>query len=388
MDWLILILVPVVVLLVLALCGFAGCGFPEPSFYTPPANLQAKATGPTRVELTWLDFMSGAASYFVERMHFGQTLRTQVGKVSLGSFVDETPGLTDGTSYSYIVRLDSTANAETNLASVTTPPAAPTGVAAVAVDASSIKVTWAPGKPTFVYSVEHRPAGTGGGFDQVPVGNANSYTHSGLAAGTSREYRVIAAVAGVDGEKRSDPSVSATATTTGAPPPPPPGTWKQAFAATLTTNPPERDGQCLVQRLAAPLENGGTTKVRVTLRGSTTATLILDKVTISEAAAGGGAKAWDSAAAPVTLMAAGNPVITIPASTAVVVEGNYALNVAKDQLIAFDINSPAGAVRSGTRNGATAYARAGVDEAGVQIRSTGYGTNNNTVFMVEKVEVM
>jgi hypothetical protein len=388
MDWLIVIAVPIVLLLIVVLFGFAGCGFPNPSFYTPPSNLQAKATGPKRVELTWLDFMNGTMGYFVERMDFGQTLRTQVGKVSMGSFNDETPSLSDASSYSYVVRLDSTANAETNVVSVTTPPLPPTGLTAAASGSSAINLSWAAGKAGLVYIVEHRPAGTGGGFAQIPVGGAITFSHTGLAAGTSREYRIVAAIAGVSGEVRSEPSTSVTATTAGAPAPPPPGTWKQAFAATLTTNPPERDGQTVVQRIAQPLENSGASKVRVTLRGSTTATLVLDRVTISEAAAGGGAKQWDSAAAPVTLTGPGGAVITIPASTAVVVEGNYVLNAAKDQLIAFDINTPAGAVRSGTRNGATAFARAAVHEAGVQIRSTGYGANNNAVFMVEKIEVL
>jgi hypothetical protein len=386
MDWLIVIAIPLL-LAVIALYGFTGCGFPNPLIGEDPTNLQAKATGPKRVELTWVDGMNGTMDYLVERMDFGQTARTNVGKVAAGAFVDETSGLMEGTSYSYVVRPDGwpPGQGETNQASVTTPPAPPGGLTAVPAGETAINLNWAAVKP-YTFTLEHRLDGSGGPFLPIYVGVVPSHPHSGLAPASSHRYRVIAAVAGVAGEVRSDPSAEVTGTTAAVPPP---AIWNQAFAATLTTNPPERDGHCIVQRIAAPLENGGT-KVRVTLRGSTVANLVLDGVTISEAkAAGAGVNLWDSSAAPVPLLAGGNPVVTVPASTAVTLDpANYTLIAGKDQLIAFDINNPAGAVRSGARAGATAFTRANTHEANAPNRSPGYATITNTVFMVEKIEVM
>ena len=108
----------------------------------------------------------------------------------------------------------------------------------------------------YTFRLEHRQTG-GGPFQPVFVGSEKSFSHGALPPGTSHEYRVVASVAGVSGEVSSAPSAVVSATTLA---------WKQAFAATLSTNPAQRDGECIVQLIPAPLENGGT-KVRITLRG-------------------------------------------------------------------------------------------------------------------------
>ena len=58
-----------------------------------------------------------------------------------------------------------------------------------------------------------------------------------------------------------------------------------AFTAppgTLTTDEPSNEGICLVQRLSQALLTAGGTQVRIHLRGSTTGSLTLDKIAISQ----------------------------------------------------------------------------------------------------------
>ena len=101
---------------------------------------------------------------------------------------------------------------------------------------------------------------------------------------------------------------------------------------------------------------------------------MLDAVTISEARpAGGTGHPWDSATAPLGLRKGGTTLIAVPAGTAVTLDvAAYTLDPSKGQLIAFDINTPDGAVRSGSRNGATAHIRNNAHEAAAQDRFPGY----------------
>jgi fibronectin type 3 domain-containing protein len=90
----------------------------------------------------------------------------------------------------------------------TSPPAAPTGLEALAVSESGIDLTWTATPGVNLYTVQRRlPGGT---FTDVVTGlSGTSYSDTGLAAGTTYEYQVLARnVVGL-----SAPSGTASATT-------------------------------------------------------------------------------------------------------------------------------------------------------------------------------
>ena len=79
----------------------------------------------------------------------------------------------------------------------TTVPGAPTGLVATASGAARINLTWtAPGStggaPITGYRIEESPDGTGNWTELVANTTATTYAHTGLAAGTTRHYRVSA----------------------------------------------------------------------------------------------------------------------------------------------------------------------------------------------------
>ncbi len=126
--------------------------------------------------------------------------------------------------------------------------------------------------------------------------------------------------------------------------------------------------------------------MRIVLRGSTTGSLTLDKVTISQVG---------TPAIPMTpnrrispLVASG---VTIPPNTTGTVGPvNYTLDPTQDLLVAFDISSTPGEgnVRFGTLPGADAFAKPATAEAGVQDRTTGYTALPEHLFLIEKIEVL
>ena len=101
-------------------------------------------------------------------------------------------------------------------------PGMPTGLDAMG-HADHVDLSWtAPeddgGSPITGYSVQYR-IGDGSWFAAMPVGNVTSYSHTGLMAGTTYEYRVTA----MNAIDTSMPSATTTAMTEAAPPPPPLG---------------------------------------------------------------------------------------------------------------------------------------------------------------------
>ncbi len=95
-----------------------------------------------------------------------------------------------------------------------------------------------------------------------------------------------------------------------------------AFTGTLTDDAPGFQGFCVVQQLSRNLLTAGGTQVRIVLRGSTTGSLTLDKVTISQPDAAVTSDPFD-AAADLTDVASG---VTIPPNTAVTVPPNGPVN--------------------------------------------------------------
>jgi hypothetical protein len=239
------------------------------------------------------------------------------------------------------------------------------------------------------FSLEHRVPG--GAFGEIFRGPGLAFSHSGLAEGTRHDYRVFAIV--VNGfqdstaqEVRSAASPIRSATTFAFTPAftLPPGTF--------TTDQTGLEGTCIVQRLSQPLLLAGGTQVRMRVRGSTAASLTLDRLTISQPAATG--DEYDSAPDLTDVIA--SP-LTIPANTVVTVGPvNYTLDSNQDLLIAFDIGVNNGNPRFGPLTGCDVYARSPVPpapsppiaEAGVQDRTAGYAVALDNIYLIETIEVL
>ena len=92
-------------------------------------------------------------------------------------------------------------------------PAAPTGLTATAASNSQINLAWTGSKGATGYIVDESLNGTSG-WTQIATTTGTSYQATGLTAGTTYYFEVIATV----GSIHSSPSNVASATTTGTPP--------------------------------------------------------------------------------------------------------------------------------------------------------------------------
>ena len=429
MDWLILIVgVPAILVPLVLLFGFAGCQAagvctddadcpvgtecidgscfavgvdqPEPILpLSPPENLSAIAIDDRSVLLIWTDNDPAAARFQIERAEDGDEPQPIAisGIISPAGTTDDndTAGLQEGVTYVYQVRAqgDGLPDSEpSDRSSATALPATPVGLSATAAGTNQINLSWTNrSTATNVVTVERRDPG--GSFRPITSVAGNSFSDTGadiggLIEGTTYDYQVSATVVngfqnGVEQPVNSAPSAAASATTLA---------FSTAFTGTLTTDQPNGEGICLVQRLSASLLGGAggqvRSQVRLTLRGSTAGSLMLNNVFISRPDPTAGADLYD-ADTDLTPVATA---ITIAAGASVTLPPvNYAFDPSQDLLVAFDISSAAnqGNMRFGTAQGADQFAQVSTAEAGVQNRSPGYqGPRPNTFFFIEKIEVL
>lgn len=414
MEWLILIfLVPLILVPIVLLCGFAGCGFPDVTFApdapttpttpttpTDPANFtKATANGTDKIDLAW-QHNSPTVLFTVART-------APTPKVILQSKPDlavTDSGLDEGTDFFYtLTAKDGAAPPSTppTEASATTKPNAPTNLIALPEDLSHIVLTWNHVRTKSTKNITFKITDT---LKTPPVGTTEistsatkdptdptryTYSHT-VDQGSEHEYRVAAVVDGFDNSKASkvmsDPSDPASAI----------ASWRTVYNHPLTLDEVGTfGGFTIVQRIdAAHLTGvGSQSKVRVTLHGSTVATganLVINKVTISQAVV---APEWNSAAPITQLRFGGAFAVTIPKNTTKLSDQtNYTLVAGKDIIIAFDITSgPLGKLAPFT--GPSMYSKPNVTEAMVLIpslpnRTAGYTKRINSVYIVEKIEVL
>jgi hypothetical protein len=157
----------------------------------------------------------------------------------------------------------------------------------------------------------------------TPV-SATSVRIDHLLPSTPYHFRVRAVYGGFETED----SAQVDATTLPAVP---------CFSAALATDQAPLEGFCIVQRIEPPRLAAGGDHVILTIRGSTTGNLVLDRVFISQPAAIG--NPYDSAADLTPVAAA----LSVPANTAVRLEPVlYTLDPARPLLVIFDVNATPG----------------------------------------------
>jgi chitodextrinase len=193
---------------------------------TAPGNLAAKAVSGTQINLSWSASTDnvGVTGYLVERQGPGSTSFAQVGTTA-GTIYNDT-GLVAKSSYSYRARAtDAAGNLSpysaiaiaTTLAPNTQPPTAPGNLAATAVSASQINLSWTAATDNVGvtgYLVERQGPGSTG-FAQVGTTAGTTYNDTGLVAGNNYSYRVRATDAAGN---LSAYSAVASATTLALPP--------------------------------------------------------------------------------------------------------------------------------------------------------------------------
>lgn len=413
LDWLLLIVsVPAIIVPTVWLLGFAGCaplasrcvsdvdcpagtrcddGFcfsADPALPPPsaPQNLSAIASSDRSITLSWSNTEPAATDFQIERAPENGEFVIIPPPVDLSpTGATDSTGLQEGATFIYRVSavIGQERSEPSDTSSATVLPAAPSNLVATPADVDQIDLSWTNASATAdEFSLEQRAPG--GAFTEIHRGPESTFSHSPLAEGSQHEYRVFAIV--VNGfedsiaqevQSAASPIVSAATLSFGPAFTAPPGT--------LTTDQTGVEGFCIVQRIGTALLTAGGTQVRVVLRGSTTGTLTLDRITISQAAAG---DPYDSAA---DLTSVASAVTLAPNTPRTVGPVAYALDPARDLLVAFDFsNTPGqGNPRFGALAGADSFARAATSEASLQDRTTGYpGVANNNLYLIERIEVL
>jgi len=158
---------------------------------TIPQNVKATA-GDKQIKLTWTS-IAGATQYRVQRLN--NSTWSTVASPKTNSFTNT--GLTNGTAYSY--RVLSYVNGKWSSASavVTAKPVSstPSNVKATA-GSKQITVSWNAVSGATQYRVQRK---NGTSWSTIAASKTTSYTNTGLTAGTTYSYRVIACVNGVWG---------------------------------------------------------------------------------------------------------------------------------------------------------------------------------------------
>ena len=413
MDWLILIVaVPATIVPIVLLFGFSGCGlsaaptcsgdeqcdfgescddntcYADPERPSQPVDLSATAEDDHSVLLKWTNTEPAATGFKLERSvengPWGEVTDTTPSPVDPAGTRDDSADLKEGVTYFYQVSacigacVAPTSSQPSDISSATVLPATPTNLTVNVVNANEIDLSWANASTEATeFSLVEQALG------EIYRGTDITYAHMNPGAGV-HNYQVSAIVLNgfEDNAKQdvfSDPSDVVTAVIS-APVTP-------AFTAppgTLTTDQSGVEGFCIVQRLGSSLLLQGGTTVGITLRGSTTGSLTLDRVTISQVAASG--DPYDSAA---DLMTVATAVTLAPNTPQTIGPVGYVLDATKDLLIAFDVSATPGQgnLRYGALAGADSYAHGAASEASVLDRTQGYGPANGNLYLIEQIDV-
>src|ERR1019366_3138277 len=173
-----------------------------------PTNLTATA-GNGQVALSW-SASSGATSYNVQRSTTSGGAYTTIASPTTTSYTDT--GVTNGTTYYYVVSAVNTAGQSANSSQVSaTPqlaiPAAPTNLTATAGN-GQVVLSWSASSGATSYNVK-RSTTSGGPYTTIASPTTTSYTDTGVSNGTTYYY-VVSAV-NTAGQSANSSQVSATA---------------------------------------------------------------------------------------------------------------------------------------------------------------------------------
>ena len=180
---------------------------PQSAVPTAPTNLTATA-GSGQIGLTW-SASTGATSYKVQRSTTSGGPYTTIASPTTTSYTDT--GVTNGTTYYYVVAAVNTAGQSANSSQVSaTPqsavPAAPTNLTATA-GSGQVGLSWSASTGATSYKVQ-RSTTSGGPYTTIASPTTTSYTDTGVTNGTT--YYYVVAAANTAGQSANSTQVSAT----------------------------------------------------------------------------------------------------------------------------------------------------------------------------------
>lgn len=183
-----------------------------------PTNLAAIVVAGNRVDLSWIDNANDETSYVLERRYAGWVWDTVFTlSANTTSYSDTTTF--GNVQYDYRVRAVNSAGASANsnelrvnTANISSGgvPASASGLAAVALSSSSIRLTWVDNSNNETgFKIQRRVAGqTTWNAVTTAASNTTTYTDNTVAANTTYEYRVLSTNSTGDGNASNTASAS------------------------------------------------------------------------------------------------------------------------------------------------------------------------------------
>jgi transcriptional regulator CtsR len=166
---------------------------------TAPSSLKATAVSSTQINLTWLDNSANEFGFSIERKMGVSGAWAPVTNLGINVTSYSSTGLMAGTTYYYRVRAFNAAgrSSYSNEASAIPGgpiPAAPSSLTATAASSSQINLTWRDNSTNEGGFIIERKTGVSGTWAPITnLGiNVTSYSSTGLMAGTTYYYRVLA----------------------------------------------------------------------------------------------------------------------------------------------------------------------------------------------------
>ncbi|NOV01767.1 fibronectin type III domain-containing protein [Paenibacillus planticolens] len=237
-----------------------------------PTGLTA-APGDAQVALAWTA-VNGATSYNIKRSTTSGSGYTQVGTSLAASYTDS--GLTNGTTYYYVVEAVNSAGTSPASAQVSETPTAPATITIPSVTesvyatggSSQVDITWATVMGATYYNVK-RSLSESGPFTNIAVNlTVNSYSDTSVTNGTTYYYVVTAANTAGESEASIVASATPRSSTSGG------GCCYSAGSASSTTVTTNKDGSVSINMAAT---------TQKTTDGKTAAVVTLDSATLDQA---------------------------------------------------------------------------------------------------------
>ncbi|QIP12716.1 fibronectin type III domain-containing protein [Spirosoma aureum] len=181
------------------------CATTQQSAPKAPGRLTANTVSSSQIDLQWADLSDNETGFQVERASSPTASFSKIADLGANTTTYTDQSLQASTPYCYRVRAVNNTGAsdytDVQCAATQAPPVgAPQNLAATVASTTQINLTWTGVSGTTTYQLERSPNGNDNWAKIAdPVGNATSYTDTGLTPNTSYYYRLRAVIGGNTG---------------------------------------------------------------------------------------------------------------------------------------------------------------------------------------------